>query len=203
MDHENQEDIRTLKDTLRRQINGLLKVLALVETGGVSHLDIMDEHLPPISEYCLFNLEDKPVLFHNLVALVQELGCWLWTNIRHHKAEADLALFNKSFKNIIGEDEHPESLRLPELQDHYQQVLFSDGQLELLWDQIEALVEVIRKESVRVTPLVKSARRSGYWVKARREETSYFHLRLILNEKLLSFFRKFLNAETALNGPQN
>ena len=173
-----------------------MPVLALQEIGGVSHL-------PSISDFCLFDVENKPVLFHNLVALVQEVGCWLWENTRHQEAEADLVLLNESFRKIIGEDKHPESLRLPELQDHYQQVLFSDGQLKYLWDQIGALIEVIREESVRVMPLIKTAQRSGYWGKARRLEARYFHLRFMLYEKLLQFFQKFLDAETALNDQQN
>ena len=118
MDNETQEDIRTLKDTLRRQIIGLLPVLALQEIGGVSHL-------PSISDFCLFDVENKPVLFHNLVALVQEVGCWLWENTRHEEAEADLVFLNENLRQIIGEDKHPESLLQPELNDHYQQILLS------------------------------------------------------------------------------
>ena len=85
----------------------------------------------------------------------------------------------------------------------YQQILFSDGQLKYLWDQIGALIEVIREESDRGMALEKTAKRSGYLGKARRIEARYFHLRFMLKEKLLSFFQKFLDAETALNDQQN
>ena len=198
MDNETQEDIRTLKDTLRRQIIGLLPVLALQEIGGESHLRscFSDSDI-------LFHVENKPVLFHNLVALVQEVGCWLWENTRHEEAEADLVFLNEDFRQVIGEDEHPESLWQPELNDHYQAILLSDGSLNYLFDQIGALIEVIREESDRVMALEKTAKRSGYLGKARRIEARYFHLRFMLKEKLLSFFQKFLDAETALNDQQN
>lgn len=141
-----------------------MPVLALQEIGGVSHL-------PSISDFCLFDVENKPVLFHNLVALVQEVGCWLWENTRHEEAEADLVFLNENLRQIIGEDKHPESLLQPELNDHYQQILLSDGSLKYLCDQ-----------SVRVMALEKSAQRSGYLEKARRIEARYFHLRFMLND---------------------
>jgi len=53
-----------------------------------------------------------------LVALVQEVGCWLWENTRHEEAEADLVFLNENLRQVIGEDKHPESLLQPELNDH-------------------------------------------------------------------------------------
>ena len=168
MENENQEDIRTLKELVRRLIIGLLPVLAMQEIGDVSQL--------PLD---LFDVKNTPVVFHNFVSFIQKVGSWLRENTRNEQVKAELMSLYEDLRQTIGDDEFPECLFLPEVCDYYRGVLLSDESLPILFEQCGDLTDFIREEKGRILDLEKSARRSGYWLKAQRIKDRYFRLNLI------------------------
>ena len=90
MENENQEDIRTLKELVRRLIIGLMPVLAMQEIGDESQL--------PLD---LFDVKNTPVVFHNFVSFIQKVGSWLRENTRNEQVKAELMSLNEDLRQTI------------------------------------------------------------------------------------------------------
>ena len=75
----------------------------------------------------MFDMENSPVICHNFFGFIQEVIIFLWENTNEDEAELAMVGLNEQMRQILGEDEHPESLNQPELNDYYQGILNNDS----------------------------------------------------------------------------
>ena len=201
-DQETLEDNYTLKSSMTRWIRNILPLLALPEIGDISHLGIPSHLSAWTYEFLDIEICQHNDICHNFFCLLQEILVFLWENTEHEEAELAMIGLHEEMMQTLGEEEHPECLNSPLLNDYYGRILRNEP-VRWLFGQVVDLIQLSREEKTRSDEAEQLSLRSGHPERARKIKVRYMRFRLMLKEKLEEFLRKFLDVETAFNDQHN